>query len=479
MPSQEPTVANLGQRLKSLVTSPLRWAIGCILAGLAVVVTSATTGAGQKAFAAVEVGYCALTINKRPDADRFRIVIAKLANDPGGKLQERVAAELIPTSFSVSRGCVQGPSVFEKSGGAFDDRARRQATESLRRLSADVLVFGRVDGDKVALRFADRNGYCSDVAKIVPLSDLDHQKTRSALARAVADATVKTLVSDCEQKKLHALTEQQLMMFERKLVLLTSTFGASAEPDVKSNLWVYRTWIRAQLVTLHGGSAAVEEHVDQIVNAAPDSFSKATTLWALHTFANRNDLPALRQRIQDEAYVATKHWPPKSAAWVSMAMLAHKRLELEHPGDLNWRLSHYDALTDRVGGQDDSYVPMPDSEVNRAYYYFGRAVIEAPKPADRQVENAVQVLTTILEKKLDGQPVPITTNSLRFALAEALLLSARRQNAPSRIVRAEKWLRHIEEHPDDSTELTLDVLVHLRSKLAAECKRQRCSVDFV
>ena len=121
---------------------------------------------------------------------------------------------------------------------------------------------------------------------------------------------------------------------------------------------------------------------------------------------------------------------------------------------------------------------MPDGEVDRSYYRFARAVIDSGRPSDVQVENAVAVLRDLVEKKEAGTSVPENAKSLRFRLAEALALSAQRQRAPSRLSRAWQLLRHIEDNPDDSSELTPAVLAELRNKLRAECARQRCTLDM-
>lgn len=199
--------ASIVTRVRELLGRSAKWTVACIIAGLAAVVTSTTTEVGKSAVRSVQTSYCMLRIDKTPSTSRFRVVVARLGNDQDEEVQERIASKLVPTSFSVVRGCSEGPSTFDEKGRDFAEHARLEATDQLNRLSADVLIFGRVEGNKAVLRFADRNGYCSNVAKELPISDLDQEAARSAFAWALSDRIIKALVSDCEGKKLMRFRE--------------------------------------------------------------------------------------------------------------------------------------------------------------------------------------------------------------------------------------------------------------------------------
>ena len=465
-------------RIKRLLRRQARWVWGCVAAGLALLLTSAVTDFGNVVVGAAAQGYCRLTTSPEPDPSKFRVVVARLENDADGEMQKRIAGQLVPATFSVLQGCTEGPDIFAGADDTFDERARREATAQLQRLSGDVLIFGRVEDDKIALRFADRNGYCSDVAATIARADIGSEAARGAFAKALTEPVLRSLFSDCKGKKLDALSETELAQVAGKIQVIVKAYDSALEPHMRNNLWTYRAWALARLARLRHGDAGAEQILDDVVANAPDPFAKAASLWGLVFIANKADLEQLSAQVRDEAYVATQNWESYSPAWVSVAMLARERLDQEHAGDAAWRLAHYDRLTDLVAGQGEEYVPMPDGEVDRSYYRFARAVIDSGRPSDVQVENAVAVLRDLVEKKEAGTSVPVTGNSLRFGLAEALALSAQRQRAPSRLSRAWQLLRHIEDNPDDSSELTPAVLAELRNKLRAECARQRCTLDM-
>lgn len=462
------------ERLGDFAHRSLKWIIGCILAGLAVAITSTSTQIGNSAVRSIETGYCKLRIDRTPDSSRFRVVVARLENDKDDVVQERVAAQLVPTSFSALRGCSFGPATFDEKGKDFDDRARDEATRQLAALSADVMIFGRVDGDKVGLRFADRNGYCSNVIKTLSTSNLDQETARSAFARALADRIVKALVSDCKAKKLKTLSRAQLQEFADKIGFLVSRYGTTGEPDIKMNLWTYRAWVLARLAEYEQGGRGAQQIVGDVLAGTPDQFAKAASLWGLSLFADRTNNPRLSHAVLDEAYIATRNWQTLSPAWISMAMLARDRVEADHDGDAVWRLRHYDEITDRVDGQGADFVPMFESDYYRALYRYAIAVTEAPGATDQQIESAMSVLSDLLKQKLAGDPVPVTTNGIRYELARALVQSAARQSAPSRLTRAMELVRFITAHPDDSVDITPKLINDLRAKLAGECRRQRC-----
>lgn len=226
---------------------------------------------------------------------------------------------------------------------------------------------------------------------------------------------------------------------------------------------------------MQSGDGGSQQIVGKVLAGAPDNFAKAASLWGLRLFAEHRKAPQLLQVAKDEAYIAYRNWKELSPGWLSMAMLARDRIEQDHPNDPDWKLRHYDMITDHVSGSGADFVPMFDDDYYRTLYRFGSAAIAAPGATDHQIENALSVLSDLLEKKIEGKPVPITTNSLRYQLATVLVISAKRQRAPSRLDRAKDLVSFIDAHPDDSTELTATLMDQLRSQLKAECARLRCS----